>query len=106
VVKRLARRTITNAFAIDVRDLGFRWGSCGKNSVLYFDWRVLQLPVRLIDYVIVHELVHLREPHHRPKFWQSVERAVPEWETRRKELDIRAAEYLIFAAPRRIEPAH
>jgi predicted metal-dependent hydrolase len=101
-VKRLARRTTTNAFVIDVRDLGFRWGSCGKNSVLYFDWRVLQLPVRLIDYVIVHELVHLREPHHRPKFWQSVERAVPEWERRRKELDNRGAEYLVFATPRRM----
>jgi predicted metal-dependent hydrolase len=64
----LARRTGTNASRIAVRDLGFRWGSCGKNGVLFFNWRLLQLPVRLIDYIIVHELVHLRELHHNPEF--------------------------------------
>jgi len=37
--------------------------------VLFFNWRLLQLPVRLADYVIVHELVHLQEPHHGSEFW-------------------------------------
>ncbi|MGD0461194.1 MAG: M48 family metallopeptidase [Tepidisphaeraceae bacterium] len=40
---------------------GYRWGSCGKNGVVYFNWRLLQLPVRLVDYVIVHEPVRLLE---------------------------------------------
>jgi predicted metal-dependent hydrolase len=62
---------------IEVRELGFHWGSCGKNGVLFFHWRLLQLPVRLIDYIIVHELVHLQEPHHSPEFWQAIDRALP-----------------------------
>lgn len=82
----LSRKTGTTPAKIDVRDLGYRWGSCGKNSVLYFSWRVLQLPVRLVDYVVVHELVHLEESHHGPEFWHAVERALPDYAQRRDEL--------------------
>ena len=59
--RALTRKTGTGASRIEVRDLGFRWGSCGKNGVLFFNWRLLQLPVRLIDYIIVHELAHIRD---------------------------------------------
>jgi predicted metal-dependent hydrolase len=96
----LGRRTATGASNIDVRELGFRWGSCGKHSTLYFNWRMLQLPVRLIDYVIVHELVHLRHQHHAPDFWLAVERAMPDWKARREELQRPAARYLVFDQPR------
>ncbi|GAB4276122.1 MAG: hypothetical protein Kow0092_31830 [Deferrisomatales bacterium] len=51
-----------------MRDLGYRWGSCRKGAVLYFKWRLLQLPVRLADYVIAHDLTHLTAPHHGPGF--------------------------------------
>jgi predicted metal-dependent hydrolase len=95
-VDRLAQKTGTKASGLNIRELGFRWGSCGKNSVLYFDWRIMQLPVRLIDYVVVHELVHLGEPHHGESFWQAVERALPSWQRRREELEHRAAEFLVF----------
>jgi predicted metal-dependent hydrolase len=95
----LGRRTATSASNINVRELGFRWGSCGKHSTLYFNWRIPQLPVRLIDYVIVHELVHLRHQHHAPAFWLAVERAMPDWKTRWEELEHPAAEYLVFDKP-------
>lgn len=75
---------------VEVRDLGFRWGSCGKNSVVYFNWRVLQFSVRLVDYVIVHELSHLLEPHHGPGFWRVLDRSLPDWQTRREELRLKA----------------
>jgi len=65
-VKLLARKTGATPAGVEVRELGFRWGSCGRRGVLFFNWRLLQLPVRLADYVIVHELVHLQEPHHGP----------------------------------------
>ncbi|HOV80294.1 MAG TPA: SprT family zinc-dependent metalloprotease [Bacillota bacterium] len=71
---------------VEVRDLGFRWGSCGKSGVLYFNWRVLQFPVRLVDYVIVHELAHLLERHHGPEFWCVLDRALPDWRARQEEL--------------------
>ena len=67
-VEALSARTASKPRRVEVRDLGFRWGSCGRNGVLLFNWKVLQLPVRLVDYVIVHELVHLREGHHGPAF--------------------------------------
>jgi predicted metal-dependent hydrolase len=76
----------------DVRDLGYRWGSCGRNSVLYVNWRTIQLPVRLVDYVLVHELSHLIEPTHGPEFWKVVDRVMPDWRDRREELDRKASE--------------
>lgn len=69
--------------AVEVRDLGFRWGSCGKSGGLNFHWATILLPVSVIDYVIVHELAHLVEPHHTPEFWCRVARALPEYEQRR-----------------------
>ena len=92
----LARKTSTEASRIEVGDLGFRWGSCGKNGVLRFNWRLLQLPVRLIDYVIVHELVHIREPHHSPEFWQAIDRALPAWRTLKHALSSDATRFLVF----------
>jgi predicted metal-dependent hydrolase len=92
----LARKAGTEASRIEVRDLGFRWGSCGKNRVLRFNWRLLQLPVRLIDYVIIHELVHLHEPHHSPEFWQAIDRALPAWRTIKDALRSDATRFLVF----------
>jgi predicted metal-dependent hydrolase len=49
-----------------------------------FHWRTILLPPRAIDYVIVHELVHLIEPHHGAEFWRRVERALPDYELRKR----------------------
>jgi type I restriction enzyme R subunit len=95
-VKMLSKRTGTTAMRVEVRDLGFRWGSCGKNGVLFFDWKILQLPVRLVDYVITHELVHLAYPHHQLAFRQALERALPDWRERKEAIARRAKDYLVF----------
>jgi predicted metal-dependent hydrolase len=95
-VEMLSARTASTPKRIEVRDLGFRWGSCGKNGILYFNWKVLQLPVRLLDYVIVHELIHLREGHHGPTFWSALSSAMPDCKKRKDALAGRAKEYLIF----------
>jgi predicted metal-dependent hydrolase len=92
----LRRKTGTVASRIEVRELGFHWGSCGKNGVLFFNWRLLQLPVRLIDYVIVHELVHLQEPQHSPEFWQAIDRALPAWRQLKDALHRDGARFLVF----------
>ncbi len=75
---------------IALRDLGFRWGSCSRSGAVYFNWKLLQLPVRLVDYVIAHELAHLREPHHRPEFWRVIDATLPDWRDREEELKTRA----------------
>jgi len=95
-VETYSARTASKPKRVEVRDLGFRWGSCGRNGILYFNWRVLQLPVRLVDYVIVHELIHLREGHHGPKFWEALAVAMPDWKKRKDALITQAKEHLIF----------
>jgi predicted metal-dependent hydrolase len=79
--------------AVEIRDLGFRWGSAGKGTILYFHWRTLLLPPRIIDYLVVHELVHLLEPHHGTSFWQRVERVLPDFAARQQWLAEHGAEF-------------
>jgi predicted metal-dependent hydrolase len=55
-----------------------RWASCGKGGVLRFNWRLMSAPVSLIDYVVVHELCHLRHPNHSPAFWAELTRLMPD----------------------------
>ena len=95
-VAQLSQKTATQPGKIDVRDLGFRWGSCGKSGVIFFNWKVLQVPVRLVDYVIMHELVHLREGHHGPAFWKALGMAMPDWQKRKNALAEKAKDYLVF----------
>jgi len=80
-----------------VGDLGFRWGSCGKNGTLYFNWRLLQLPVRIIDYVILHEQMHKLHHNHSPKFWKAMDSVLPDWRSRKDELETQWARYARFA---------
>lgn len=68
---------------VRVQDLGYRWGSCGKGEVLYFHWKTILLPARIAEYVVVHEMAHLHQPHHTPEFWRRVERAMPDYERRK-----------------------
>ena len=95
-VKRLALHTSRQPEKIEVRELGFRWGSCGKGGVVYFNWKVLQLPVRLVDYIITHELTHLVEPQHGPAFWRTLGWAIPDWRKRKDFLAEKAKDYLVF----------
>lgn len=68
---------------VRVQDLGYRWGSCGKGDLLHFHWKAILLPPRIAEYVVVHEMAHLHEPHHTPAFWMRVERAMPDFERRK-----------------------
>ena len=73
-----------NPSGIKVRDLKSRWGSCGKNGNLNFHWRIILLPTRIIEYIVVHELIHLIEPHHTSEFWRRMERVLPDFAQRKK----------------------
>lgn len=63
-----------------------RWGSCSSSGTLSFNWRLIELPDSLTDYIIVHELAHLLQPNHSPRFWAEVERVLPDWRERRTSL--------------------
>ncbi len=88
-VERFRARVGVAPAGVTVQDLGYRWGSCGRGEQLFFHWRSVLLPPPLIEYVVVHELVHLREPHHTPAFWSRVERALPDFAARRRRLALR-----------------
>jgi len=82
-VERWQQRVGVEPTGVQVRELGFRWGSCGAGGRLNFHWRTILLPPRVVEYVVVHELVHLVEAHHAPTFWARVERAMPDYATRK-----------------------
>jgi len=91
-VERYAGRLGVKAERVTVQELGYRWGSCGKGGRLYFHWKSILLPPRIVEYVVVHELTHLLEPHHTPSFWQRVERSMPDFELRKQWLAEHGAE--------------
>ncbi|MBS1159080.1 MAG: hypothetical protein H6R15_1499 [Proteobacteria bacterium] len=63
-----------------------RWGSCSHHGGIALNWRLLFMPLPIVDYVVCHELAHLREMNHSPRFWSVVEQLCPDWKTRRMEL--------------------
>ena len=74
---------------VEVRDLGYRWGSARPTDGpqrINIHWATLQLPPSLIDYVLVHELAHLRETSHTPAFWSTVARVMPNYHQKRTTL--------------------
>lgn len=62
-----------------VRNQRSRWGSCSHRRQISLNWRILHAPAAVQDYLITHELMHLREMNHGPRFWRLVEEACPAW---------------------------
>ncbi|AOK11636.1 MULTISPECIES: M48 family metallopeptidase [Burkholderia] len=63
-----------------------RWGSCSSDGRIRLNWRLIHFPMSIIDYVVAHELSHLREMNHSPAFWQTVESIFPEFREARHTL--------------------
>jgi predicted metal-dependent hydrolase len=68
---------------IRITDARQRWGSCTHKGGLNFSWRLIQAPPEMVDYVVVHELVHISQPDHSKKFWDKVRKIMPDYELRR-----------------------
>ena len=68
-----------------------RWGSCSLRSGIRLNWRLIHFPREIVDYVVAHELAHLREMNHSPRFWAVVAQLYPDYQTARGELKRLAA---------------
>ena len=75
---------------VSVRAQRTRWGSCSSRGTINLNWRLLLMPARLMDYVLAHELAHLREMNHSPAFWALVESVFADYRQRRRDLEIAA----------------
>ena len=76
-VARHARQLGANFRQAKIVDSRYRWGSCTVNDNVNLNWRLIKAPMFVIDYVIVHELAHLIEANHTPRFWNIVRTQVP-----------------------------
>lgn len=65
-----------------------RWGSCSNKNNLNFNWKIIMAPMSMVDYVVIHELTHLKYPNHFKEFWQTVEAIIPDYEERREWLRV------------------
>ncbi|MBI4512982.1 MAG: M48 family metallopeptidase [Gemmatimonadetes bacterium] len=82
----LAARLGVRPAGVLVRDQRRRWGSCSPGGMLRFNWRIVMTPPALIDYVIAHELAHLRSRTHGATYWALVASIVPDHRERRRRL--------------------
>ena len=97
-LKKLAKKTLTERVRKIASELNFkvgkitirgqktRWGSCSTNGNLSFNYNLLRFRKEIIDYVIIHELCHLKEMNHSERFWKLVEGYYPDYKNLRKEL--------------------
>jgi predicted metal-dependent hydrolase len=73
-----------------------RWGECHPDGTLKFNWRLIMLPAEVIDYVVVHELAHLKVPGHNPRFWAQVAKVLPDYARRRHWLNYAGTPFLLW----------
>ena len=71
---------------ISFRKAKKRWGSCSNSNAISFNYLMMKLPVSLIEYIVVHELAHIRHKHHQKSFWDLVAETIPDYRKRREAL--------------------
>ena len=81
---------------IEIKNQLTLWGSCNRKRNLKFDWKLAMLPMEIIEYIIVHELTHLKVMNHSRTFWNEIEKVMPEYQECRHWLEKHGKEYEIF----------
>ena len=86
LIARHAGRAGLQPRQIRIKQMKSRWGSCGPNNDINLNWLLAFAPPSVLEYVVVHELCHLRELNHSARFWALVAAELPDWRRRRKDL--------------------
>jgi len=71
------------ASGIKVKEMGYRWASCGTSGILNFHWKCMMAPPRIIDYIVVHELCHYHQQNHTDAFWNEIDKVLPDYRERK-----------------------
>ena len=93
LTKRYARNLGVEVESVRVREMKSRWGSANHNGWIAYNWKVILAPKRLVEYVVAHEVCHLKHDDHSREFWRLLERAMPDYERRRLELAVNGPKY-------------
>jgi hypothetical protein len=83
IVRRLSERTGLRPTRVRLSGARTRWGSCSSKGTVSLAWRLILAPTNIIEYVIIHELVHLKVPNHSSRFWDGVQAYLPDFKARR-----------------------
>lgn len=78
-VERYAKIIGVTPSSINVKTFKARWGSCSIRGTIQFNWKIIMAPNRIVDYVVIHELCHIKQHNHSPKFWKLVEKIIPDY---------------------------
>lgn len=92
-IGQLDVRVAVKPQSVQVRDLGYRWASCTKSNKLHFHWRIILLPPEQIEYLILHELVHLIEHSHSKEFYKRLSWACPSYREHENWLRLNGDQY-------------
>lgn len=97
----LAQRIDMQASRISVRDTQSRWGSCSTERSVSYSWRLILAPPFVLDYVVAHEVAHMRHMNHGPRFWKLVKELMPEMESAQRWLKRNGPLLYRFAVPQK-----
>lgn len=78
-----APRVGVDAPGVKVKEMGYRWASCGTTNMLNFHWKCMMAPPKVIDYIVVHELCHLHHRNHSDSYWNEVDKVMPDYRERK-----------------------
>ena len=84
---------------VSIRDQSSRWGSCSNTGVLSFSWRLILAPSFVLDYLAAHEVAHLKELNHSPRFWRLVASLDPDFERAKAWLDAHGTDLHRYGLP-------
>jgi predicted metal-dependent hydrolase len=87
LANELATRFDLSFKRVSIRDQKTRWGSCSGTGAISLNWRIVLAPPETAEYIVIHELMHLKEMNHSPAFWGLVERACRRYKEHERWLD-------------------
>lgn len=95
VIKKYERKLGVQVSDLKIRNQSKRWGSCTKNGILFLNTRIAMAPMSQVEYIVAHEICHIKHKKHSREFWRLLESVLPDYEKRKEELKDRGWEFTL-----------